>query len=140
MVKLQPLSPAQKSSARLRLVEDDEDLQLLTARILERAGYAVDVVGDGRAAVMAAEHRAYDLILMDSRLPGIDGFGAAEAIRRREHVTGVRVPIVALTANASPDDRQRCLDVGMDDVLRKPVRPERLVQTVRDWTATRAAS
>jgi len=125
---------------RLLLVEDDEDLQLLTARILERAGYVVDVVGDGQRAITAAAVQVYDLILMDSRLPGIDGFGAAESIRTRERSAGGRVPIVALTANASDQDRQRCLDVGMDEVLRKPVRPDRLVQTVRDWTATRAAS
>ncbi len=125
---------------RLLLVEDDEDLQLLTSRILERAGYAVDVVGDGREAIAAAAAQTYDLILMDSRLPGVDGFGAAESIRTRERSAGGRVPIVALTANASDTDRQRCLDVGMDEVLRKPVRPDRLVQTVRDWTATRVAS
>jgi CheY-like chemotaxis protein len=120
--------------ARVLLVEDDADLQLLTGRILERAGYRVDVVGDGRDAVDAARRERYDLVLMDSRLPGLDGFQAARAIRAGEDSTGVRVPIIALTANAMAGDRQRCLEVGMDAVLQKPVKPDRLLAAVADWT------
>jgi PAS domain S-box-containing protein len=122
------------AAARVLLVEDDADLQLLTGRILERAGYQVDVVGDGREAVDAARRERYDLVLMDSRLPGLDGFQAALAIRAGEDSTGVRVPIIALTANAMEGDRQRCLEVGMDAVLQKPVKPDRLLATVADWT------
>jgi PAS domain S-box-containing protein len=125
---------------QILLVEDDADLQLLTARILERAGYRVDVVGDGAAAVAAVQRCGYDLVLMDSRLPGLDGFGAATAIRTYEAASGQRVPIVALTANAAEGDRQRCLDVGMDAVLRKPVKPDRLLETIAEWTVARAAS
>ena len=126
------------AAGRILLVEDDPDLQLLTARILERADYGVDVVGNGSEAVAAAERERYDLVLMDSRLPGLDGFEAARAIRQAEGVAGARVPIIALTANASEADRQRCLDVGMDAVLQKPVKPDRLLATVADWTSTRA--
>jgi CheY-like chemotaxis protein len=80
----------------------------------------------------------FDLVLMDMQMPVMDGLQAARVIRSmpgREHL-----PIIAMTANALPADRQRCLDAGMDDVLTKPIEPERLVEAVTRWSGRGTAA
>ena len=94
--------------------------QVVAVGILNRLGCDADVVDNGRDAVAAATRRAYGVVLMDCRLPGLDGYQATGEIRRREGA-GRHVPIVAMTASASQEDRDRCLAAGMDDFLAKPV-------------------
>jgi PAS domain S-box-containing protein len=106
--------------ARLLLVEDSEASQLVAAAMLRKAGYEVDLARDGETAVEAAGTGSYDAILMDVRMPGLDGY---EATRRIRALPGpaARVRILALTASAMPGDIQRSLAAGMDAHLAKPV-------------------
>jgi len=118
------------------VAEDDPVSQKVARRLLEKRGYRVDVVGNGRSAVDACLRRAYDLLLMDCRLPDLDGFEATREIRRRES-SQRRTPIVALTASAAPTLQQRCLDAGMSGHLAKPLRTEALDAVLREWVEPR---
>ena len=99
---------------------------------LTRFGCVADVANDGAEALQLAGNTQYDLILMDCQMPVMDGLQATRAIREAEK--GRRhVPIVALTANALEGERERCLEVGMDDYLAKPVRPDDLFNKLQQW-------
>ena len=120
------------AGGRILLAEDNAVNIELATTILQQAGYRVDVALDGLQAVAAFRQHAYDLVLMDMRMPNLDGPSAARQMRAVE--TGrARVPILALTANAMQQDRLRCMQAGMDDVVAKPVDPRRLRQTVACW-------
>ena len=105
---------------RVLVVEDDPLGRLVAEGLLTRLGYRVDVAGDGAEAVEAVAARDYTLVLMDCHMPVLDGYSATAQIRRRE-AGGFRVPIVALTADATPESRARCHDAGMDGFLTKPL-------------------
>ncbi len=122
----------ERSRARILIVEDDPVLQKVGVAILHRLGYRVEVATTGIEAVEAALATPYDLILMDSRLPELDGLAATARIRAGEP-SGRRAAIIALTADATPQDRERCLAAGMDDYLSKPVRAALLEETVERW-------
>jgi PAS domain S-box-containing protein len=116
------------------VVEDNPDNQNLARRILEGAGYSVDIAENGEIAIQRTRDYLYDLILMDIQMPVMDGFGATEAIRKMERQRGdSRVPIVALTAHAIEGYRDKCLECGMDDYLSKPLKRESLLETVRAY-------
>ena len=110
------------------LAEDSEANQLVATGMLEHAGYAVEVANDGEEAVAAFEAGRYDLILMDLRMPNLDGLGATMAIRKQPG--GDEIPIVAMTANVFKEDRERCIAAGMDDFVTKPVRRLHLLETI----------
>lgn len=116
------------------LVEDNPVNRLLAVRILEKTGCRVDVAENGAVAVQLTRERSYAVIFMDLQMPVMDGLQATRAIRRQEG-TGQRVPIVAVTANAMPGDRETCLAAGMDDYLPKPLRPSDLVLALHRWCA-----
>jgi len=115
-----------RSSRRLRILiaEDNVVNQKVAKRLLERMGHQVDLAGDGEQAVTAVGESEYDVVLMDCQMPIMDGYTAARAIRSLSG--GRMLPIIAMTANAMVEDRQRCLDAGMDDYLSKPISLERL--------------
>jgi CheY-like chemotaxis protein len=96
-------------------------------------GYRCDVVENGAQALAALETEAYDLVLMDCQMPEMDGFEATRRIRARETERGGHVPIVAMTANAMKGDRERCLAVGMDDYLSKPIHVEALYEVLEKY-------
>ncbi len=113
---------------RVLVAEDDIVNQRLTTRVLERQGHRVQVVSDGRQALAAIEAGAFDLVLMDLQMPEMGGLEATARIRALEERTGGHIPIVALTASALKEDRERCLRAGMDDYVSKPVRSIELIE------------
>ncbi len=119
-------------SLRILLAEDNRINQRVAVSLLERSGHVVTVVVDGRAAVAAAAATAFDVILMDVQMPEMNGLDATAAIRARELTTGMRVPIVAMTAHAMRGDRERCLASGMDGYVAKPVSAKTLHQALAD--------
>ena len=118
--------------SRILLVEDDDVNQKYVMRVLQRNGFQADLAIDGRRAVDAVMKSEYDLILMDVQMPRMDGLEATAQIRFREG-TKRHTPIVGLTANALPGDRERCLAAGMDDYLSKPVSVEQLKHAISHW-------
>ena len=116
------------------VVEDNAVNREIAMRQLERLGMTVDVVDSGAAALDALEHGRYDAVLMDMRMPGMTGVQATEAIRARERETGRRrVAVIAMTANARPDDRAACLRAGMDAFATKPLTLDDLGQAIGPW-------
>ncbi|TYT75216.1 response regulator [Desulfobotulus mexicanus] len=116
------------------LVEDNIINQKITMKLLEINEYTPDLAENGIEALEKLKKQSYDLILMDVQMPEMDGLTATRKIR--EGLCGKEAaltPIVAFTAHASPQDRQACLDAGMDDVLTKPARPEALQAMVEKW-------
>ena len=111
-----------KGGLRVLLAEDNQVNQLVAARILEKLGHTVTVVGNGREAVAAAQSGKFDLIAMDVQMPEMDGLEATTQIRSWERTAGTHIPIIAMTAHAMKGDRERCLEAGMDGYTSKPIR------------------
>lgn len=119
---------------RLLLAEDNPVNQKVAIKILQKAGFKVDAVPDGKQAASAVETGRYDLVLMDVQMPEMDGYEATAAIRSREAETGeARIPIIAMTANAMKGDRERCLAEGMDDYVPKPIHAAKLIETIEEY-------
>ena len=121
---------------RLLLVEDGEDNQRIYRYFFELAGAEVISIWDGlRALEYASEHDDFDLILMDIQLPGMDGFTVAVELRRRH----VEKPIIALTAHALREEKERCLEAGFSDYISKPVSIPYLIQSVLKFPSSQAS-
>ncbi|HYW46745.1 MAG TPA: response regulator, partial [Bryobacteraceae bacterium] len=112
------------------LAEDNPVNQQVVMRLLQRRGHSVTVAGNGREAVAMASARPFDIILMDVQMPEMDGLEAAHRIREAQGVSGVYVPIIAMTACAMAGDRKKCLDAGMDGYVTKPIDRAELIRTV----------
>lgn len=110
------------------LVEDNQVNQIVALGLLRRLGREADCAPDGHAAIEMIRHKSYDLVLMDMQLPGLDGVGATKMIRSMP--IAKQPVIVALTANATNEDRIRCIDAGMNAFLTKPIRMEKLREIV----------
>jgi CheY-like chemotaxis protein len=102
--------------------------------MLERLGCRTDTVANGREAVEAVTTIVYDLVFMDCRMPVMDGYAATAAIRTHETATGDHIPIIAMTATAMGEDREHCLQAGMDDYVSKPVSAATLHSILLKWT------
>ena len=123
------------------LVEDNFINQQVALGILQIQGYGVTVVNNGREALDAHAQGAFDLILMDCHMPEMDGFEATREIRGRERSSiGKRVPIIALTANAMAQDREECLNTGMDDHLSKPFSLQTMQDMLDRWMPQAAST
>jgi len=125
----------QSKMLHVLLAEDNEVNQKLASRMLEKRNHTVVVVGNGREALEALERGTFDLVLMDMQMPEMDGFEATIELRRREKVTGAHQMVVAMTALAMAGDKERCLAVGMDGYLSKPIRPQELDDLLEGLTA-----
>jgi CheY-like chemotaxis protein len=109
------------------LVADDVEVnRMLASALLERQGHRVTLVSDGQEAITAFGDNTFDIVLMDVQMPVVDGLQAARAIRLMEPTDGRQVPIIALTAYAAGEDRDKCLAAGMDDYLAKPFKAAEL--------------
>lgn len=129
---------ANKLRPRLRghvLVAEDNESNMIVARAhLERAGLKVSSASDGQRALEMLSAGSFDLVLMDCQMPRVDGFEAARVLRQRESASGApRLPVIALTANAMPGDKERCLAAGMDDYLPKPYSGEEMAVILQRW-------
>jgi CheY-like chemotaxis protein len=119
------------SGLRVLLVEDNAVNQMVAESLLERRGFSVVVAGNGHEGVEAFQRERFDVVLMDIQMPEMDGFEALAAIRALERSSGRRTPVIALTAHALKEDRERCLAAGMDDYLSKPIDATRLLEIIR---------
>ncbi len=115
------------------VVDDNPTNQMVATAMLAKLGYVSEVVSDGRQAVVAVARTRYAVVLMDCQMPVMDGYQATQAIRAGEG-DGARVPIIAMTANALAEDRDRCVAAGMDDHLAKPITRASLERALSLWT------
>jgi PAS domain S-box-containing protein len=124
----------QISPLRILLAEDNVSSQKVALQILKRLGYSADTVANGIEALQALERQPYDIILMDVRMPDMDGLEATRIIRQRWPEKGPK--IVAITAYALQGDKEKCIEAGMDDYVSKPIRMEELAEVLRKYKAT----
>jgi len=130
--------PAVAPEARVLLVEDHEPNILVESTYLEMMGIACDVARDGLQAMEKFALRKYDLILLDVQMPSMDGLEVTRRIRAQEKLKHLpRTPIIGMTAYALAGDRQRCLDVGMDEYISKPFDPGDLKAKVLAFVVVR---
>ena len=129
------------SEHQVLVVEDNAVNRMVACAVLEKAGYRVAVATNGVEAVAAVAAGDFQLVLMDIQMPEMDGLEATRVIRRKEAEEGrPRLPIIALTAHALEEERERCLAAGMDDFLAKPFRAEELLALLREWTRPAATT
>ncbi|WP_219117690.1 hybrid sensor histidine kinase/response regulator [Janthinobacterium sp. UMAB-56] len=140
-----PVAPASLTAsapapgARILLVEDTALNRQLVCLQLGASGYSIDTAENGALGLEALAAQQYDLVLMDCMMPVMDGYQACQALRAREAACGgPRLPVIALTAGVTEDDRQRCVAAGMDDYLSKPFTAVQLRAMVERWLAHRA--
>jgi PAS domain S-box-containing protein len=120
------------NGCRVLVVEDNAVNRTLAQRLLQKRGFEVSIAVDGEQAIAATQNAEFDLILMDIQMPEMDGFEATAEIRKCEKLTGRRTPIIALTAHALKEDRERCFSAGMDAYVTKPIRPAELFTAIQN--------
>ncbi len=118
---------------RILLVEDNVINQRMAKRMVENMGYKVDIANNGQEALDMLQERNYDLILLDVQMPVMDGLRTAQKIRIHEMNSDEHIPIIAMTAHAQKEDRDRCLEAGMDDYLSKPINMKMLEQKLKHY-------
>lgn len=129
-----PVDPVTSLRGKRALVAEDNLLNArLVSSILLHHGLLVDLAQDGQEAITLASQSNYDIIFMDCLMPQVDGFDATRAIRQSTDGNGRKVPIIALTANAMPEDRLACLDAGMNDLVPKPFTRSSLLGSLQKW-------
>ncbi len=122
----------ERRNTRLLVVEDHHVNRIVVMEMIKKLGIYVDVAADGEEAVAAVKDGDYDLILMDCQMPVMDGYEATKRIRAIDGPKA-KVPIVAVTANAMSDDRDRCVEAGMDDYITKPISRKSLQEVLERW-------
>jgi CheY-like chemotaxis protein len=128
------VEPSAPTGQTLLLVEDNEDNRIIYTTVLRHVGYQVVEAVDGAQAIALARSVVPDLILMDISIPQVDGWEATR-ILRRDPITK-DIPIIALTAHAMTDDREKATALGFTSYLAKPVEPRAVVAEVRRWTGS----
>ncbi len=126
------ISEQLRQSTRILLAEDNHVNQKVVVTLLQKAGYPVDVVENGKQAMEALEKNRYNLVFMDVQMPTMDGLEATRLIRKRES-SDEHIPIIAMTAHAMKGDQEICLEAGMDDYLSKPLNPDKVFALIEKW-------
>ncbi len=133
-------NPAMRALAhnkyRILLAEDNMTNRQVAVKILDKAGYTTDVVGNGLEVIESYKKFPYDLILMDCQMPDMDGYTATGEIRKLNS----KVPIIAITAHGLKGDREKCIQAGMDDYISKPINIKELVDIVDKWLEGKESS
>ena len=132
-------APPTQRKLHVLVAEDNAVNQRLATAMLARLGHEAVIAGDGTEAVEAVARHEFDVVFMDVQMPTMSGFDATAAIRDAERGTGMRVPIVAMTAHAMAGDRERCLEAGMDDYITKPISLAEINRVLSSILAARAA-
>jgi len=127
--------PSPRERQRLLVAEDFAPNQRVVQLLLAPLGYTCDFADNGEEAVAAVQQHSYAAVLMDCHMPIMDGYQATREIRKLEENTHKHVPIIAVTACVLPQERQRCVDAGMDDFIPKPVNRDVLRETIARVTA-----
>jgi len=125
-----PIWPKDRRRSRVLVAEDNRVNQVLIERLLEKAGYEVVTVGDGREALTVLKGQVFDLMLCDMQMPELDGFATMAQIRKDEEGSGRHLPIIALTAYAMKGDEERCLHAGADRYTSKPIHAPQLLKEI----------
>ncbi|MBE9040865.1 response regulator [Oscillatoriales cyanobacterium LEGE 11467] len=125
---------AQELPLNILLAEDIRVNQKVALRMFKRLGYDADLATNGKEVLEALHHKSYDIVFMDVQMPQMDGFEATRAIRE-EWQNDSRPWIIAMTANAMRGDREKCLEVGMNDYISKPIQLEAIKQALRQFGA-----
>jgi CheY-like chemotaxis protein len=126
--------PVGTTHLHILLAEDGLVNQKVAVNLLEQRGHKVTVANNGRQALDALNSESFDVVLMDIQMPTMDGYEATATIREQEKASGEHIPIIAMTAHAMKGDRERCLEVGMDGYIAKPIRAKDLYETVEKIT------
>ncbi|MCP4155504.1 MAG: response regulator [bacterium] len=127
------ISEARRQKTCILLAEDNLTNRLVAMTFLEKLGYRADAVVNGLEVLEAIKSKSYALILMDCQMPEMDGYEATIAIRKNEENSSLRIPIIAMTAHAMKGDKEKCIAVGMDDYISKPVSPQKLTEIIELW-------
>jgi CheY-like chemotaxis protein len=129
------ISPGPRTPLRILLAEDNEVNQLVMLKMLKRLGYRADIAANGIEAIQALERQTYDIVLMDVKMPEMDGLQATRTIRK---LWPKGPKIIAVTAYALQGDRERCLEAGVDGYISKPVKMEELADMLRNISSQRS--
>lgn len=121
------------TSKHILVAEDNPVNQMVAKKILEKLGYTCEVAVNGIECLRLLEEQTFIIVLMDCMMPKMDGWEATRKIRA-SGTDYANIPIIAFTANAMPEDQQKCLDAGMNDHMPKPVNLERLTEMLKTWT------
>ncbi len=127
------LAERKKTNVKILLAEDNRINQKVALKMLEGLGYVADIAENGKEVIEILRNTDYDIVFMDVQMPEIDGIEATRLIRTDNRITNPRVPIVAMTAHAMKEDREMCLQAGMDDYISKPVSAEEILEKLEKW-------
>jgi PAS domain S-box-containing protein len=127
-----PKVPSPKSTSQILLAEDNPTNQKVAVKLLEKLGYSVQVAANGQEVLQQLEEKPYDLILMDCQMPLLDGYETTQEIRRRQGDRSHTI-IIAMTANAMKEDRDKCIAAGMDDYVSKPISKDQIQAVLQQW-------
>jgi signal transduction histidine kinase/CheY-like chemotaxis protein/HPt (histidine-containing phosphotransfer) domain-containing protein len=122
--------PVLQEGLRILLAEDNRVNQAVATGILTKQGHTLAVANNGLEALLLLDRQSFDIVLMDVQMPEMDGFTAARQIREKEKLTGLHLPIVAMTAYAMKGDRERCIAAGMDEYVSKPINAEKVAAAI----------
>ena len=135
-----PKKEKKLSDLSLILAEDNVTNQEVALNIFKKLGYNLEIVSDGKELLKAFSKKDYAIVFTDIQMPEMDGFEAVKAIREKEKGTGRHTPVIAMTAHARKEDRDECLNAGMDDYISKPFTPEKLKETIEKTLSKNSSS